>query len=109
MFHVKHPPENFLKEQADFLNSGGVIGGCVPGFLTPFLLSINKPTCIYVDDNLFNLIHEKNQLDWDSHKVLWVPPKSSFINEVPIGFNSLYSKSIGLLKSISSSLWPYLS
>ncbi len=101
---MKQSPDYFFSEHADFLNSGGGIENCTNNFLISFLSSTGGPTCVYVDDNLFYLIHEQNPLRWDGHKALWVPPKASFIDDVPVGFNSLYGKSIGLLKAVFSSL-----
>ena len=102
---MKQSPDCFFSEHVDFLNSGGVIENCTDNFLISFLFSRDEPICVYVDDNLFYPIHEQNQLRWGDHKTLWVPPKASFIDDVPVGFNSLYGKSIGLLKTVSSSLW----
>ena len=102
---MKQSPDCFFSEHVDFLNSGGVIENCTDNFLISFLFSRDEPTCVYVDDNLFYPIHEQNQLRWGDHKTLWVPPKASFVDDVPVGFNSLYGKSIGLLKTVSSSLW----
>ena len=104
MFHVKHSPEKFLNDQADFLNNGGAINNCTANFLSALLANLSNPTCIYINDSLFNSIHEQNQLGWDNHKTLWVPPKVSFLEYIPVGFSSLYSKSIELLKTVSSSL-----
>ena len=105
MFHVKRSPDSFFKEKMIFLNQGGAIEGCTPSFLGLFLLSTSRPACVYIHDNLFNLIHEQNRLSWDNDGVLWVPPQSIFADDVPAGFNSLYSKSMALLRAVSSSLW----
>ena len=101
---MKQSPDFYFKEQIAFLNNGGAIENCTSTFLTPFQAEINKPTCIYVDDQIFNLLHEQNQLNWSKDSTLWVPPKADYIDEVPVGFSSLYDKSIQLLKTVSSSL-----
>ena len=105
MFHVKQSPDSFFIKHKKFLNIGGAVNNCTNNFLISFFSSREKPTCIYIDDSLFNVVHEQNQLKWDSHKTLWVPPKSTFLDDIPVGFNSLYDKSLGLLKTVSSSLW----
>jgi transcription-repair coupling factor (superfamily II helicase) len=105
MFHVKQSPDSFFIKYKAFLNNGGALNNCTPNFLISFLSSTEKPTCVYIEDSLFSLIHEQNQLSWDKHKVIWIPPKSTFLDDIPVGFNSLYGKSIGLLKTVSSSLW----
>lgn len=102
---MKQSPDFYFKEHLDFLNKGGNIDNCTSNFLTPFLFAINKPTCLFVDDTLFNLLHEQNQLNWSKDGILWIPPKADYMDEVPVGFSSLYSKSIQLLKTVSSSLW----
>ena len=101
---MKQSPDFYFKEQIGFLNNGGAIENCTSNFLTPFLSEINKPACIYVDDQIFNLLHEQNQLNWSKDSTLWIPPKADYVDEVPVGFSSLYDKSIQLLETVSSSL-----
>ena len=101
---MKQSPDFYFKEHIAFLNNGGAIENCTSTFLTPFQAEINKPACIYVDDQIFNLLHEQNQLNWSKDNTLWIPPKADYIDEVPVGFSSLYDKSIQLLKTVSSSL-----
>lgn len=105
MFHVKQSPDSFFLERANDIDRGVVVEHCSLNFLTPLLYSIKKPTCVYVDDSLFAPAHEQNQLNWDKDRVLWVPPKAVFLDDIPVGFKSFYGKSIQLLKSVSSSLW----
>ena len=105
MFHVKQSPDSFFLERASDIDKGVVVERCSSNFLTPLLYSIKKPTCVYVDDSLFAPAHEQNQLNWDKDRVLWVPPKAVFLDDIPVGFKSFYGKSIQLLKSVSSSLW----
>jgi len=102
---VKQSPDFFLAEQIDFLLKGGCIEGCTSNFLTPFHFALDKAACLFVPDEIFSLLHEQNQLTWYNNQVLWVPPKSTSLNDIPIGFNSLYNKSLRLLTAVSSSLW----
>ena len=105
---MKHPAVEFLSDY--MVNSfrekvSFEIKGFHHHMLWSLPLSCSGPVFLEVEDSLFLSLKDNSLLNWENDFVLWVPPKEASEKTSPKGFLSYSDISLGLLKTVSGSLW----